>query len=237
MDRLALVALTSALLLCAQFVPDSSTRLSYSLPAFSRTGERKLEARSVYLDTFGKTGQPIKRELVVVFDRASGYFMFTYVGFGNFKEAAERDKGPVASQAERTTARYAVYVSESGILLVSAGKPTLTVGQSSEKVASIDDAERRAVRAVTEKAVDAARAPFWPTGTLVQLANREGMALLPADFYIPPGSVVAKPVSVVAIAESAEGWEITLQGQYKARVILSPTFEPLKAERIDPPKP
>jgi hypothetical protein len=235
MRKTILLILTSVAVLCAQFTPDDSTRLSFPIVAFSRAGERKIEARAVYLDTFGRKGQPIKRNLFVVFDPATGYFLFAYAGLGNVQEAIESDSRLIQSDTARTTVHSAAYISERGILLVAPGKPSLGITQSNERATSLDDAEHRAVRTLGENVLDAARAVEWPTTKQVPLLNREGVALLPPHFYSSLISVVAGPITVVGIAQTAEGWDITLQGQYRARVTISPSFEALKAERIDPP--
>src|SRR5579864_2073732 len=106
MRKVTPLALAFAAVACGQFVPDDSTRLSYPIPAFSRTGEREIEVRDVYIDTFGKKGQPIKRRLLVVFDAVSSYFLFRYQGLGAVGEAAERDNRLILSDSDRIMMRY-----------------------------------------------------------------------------------------------------------------------------------
>jgi hypothetical protein len=150
----------------------------------------------------------------------------------------ESDGRPVLSDAQRTTVRSAAYISDRGILVVT---PTMYaiigIAQSNEKAASIGDAEQRAIQTLTDNVLEATRAVEWPATKQVYLCCHDGRALLGAEFSIPPLHVTPEPVSVIGIAESAEGWKITLEGQYKALVTLSPDFQPLKAERVGPPKP
>jgi hypothetical protein len=233
--------LMSAATLCAQFVPftpDDSTRLSYTVRAFTRAGERKIQRRDFYLDTFGKTGQPIKRRMVVTFDPVTGYYLFGYDGRGEFDGALEQDKSLIQSDAERTTVRYAAYISERRMFLAWAGRSALGISEATQKATSLDDAEQRAIRTLSENAVEAAGLGIWSRGARwIVLVNHENRALIPLSFDVPFTHPWGEPVTVVGIAESPEGWVITLECEYKVRVTLSPSFGPLKAEPVDPKSP
>src|SRR5579871_1103252 len=110
MTRPALLFLAFSTLLCAQFRPDDSTRVSFQVPAFSRIGERKIQGRDVLVDTFSKAGQPIKRNLSVVFDPISGYFLFSYEGLGDLSGHVEEDRRYLPTDEQRKEVRYAAYV-------------------------------------------------------------------------------------------------------------------------------
>lgn len=107
------------------------------------------------------------------------------------------------------------------------------IWQSTQKSRSAEDAERQALAQLAANAVEAARQIEWPQPKRAALLGPDGKGLLDSSFHIPPNSAFAGRVSVVGISESREGWEVTLQGQYKARITLSPAFQPLKAERIE----
>lgn len=217
-----------------QILPDETTRLSFDYPAFTGRVQRKIQARDLYLKSSGEQGQPIRRHLFVIFDPASGYFVFGYYGLGGLEKAIEANKRPIPSDADRASPSNAgAYISKRGITVVAPGQPTLGIRQSGLKASSLDDAERQAIQAITENILQASRSLEWPPSTNVWLMGSDWTPLLDHDFYFPEMSVRPGPVKVVGIAETSEGWEITLQGQYEARVTLSPTFQPLKAERVD----
>ena len=237
MTKLALLTLTFVSAMCAQFTPDASTRLSYSLPAFSRGPERKIEAESIYLDTYSRRGQPMKRHLLVAFDPVSRYFLFRYTGMGLEKDESETDPQLLKGDAERTKGGMASYVSDHGIFLAEAAENIISLLGSSEKAASIQDAEQQAIKELSEHVLEATKRTKWPVEKVTRLQDSQGSTPVHYDFYTPANNPAGiAPVNVVSLAEVPQGWEITLQGQYRVRTILSADIRLLKVERIDPPK-
>jgi len=53
------------------------------------------------------------------------------------------------------------------------------------------------------------------------------------DFYMTPGNSFRRSIRVLSILPVAGGLEVIIEGEWTEKLLLSPTFELLKATRVD----
>jgi hypothetical protein len=210
----------SVALAANKLTPIAGTRYDHAVSAKTDLGDIVIAARETLVDVTYTDGRPRKGALMVLFDPASGRYLW------EFGPVPLTDKTASHMSGYGTTAH--VYVAGDRLVHFAFGHPYLMVHESPAKGNGIDDAEAKALAEAT------GRLPSKLTGkTDDRVIINLGM-LLPREFFLAcPLCSGPGPVKITAISHKGNTWEITLQGPWQEKITLNQKYAVTAIARID----
>lgn len=205
--------------------PIANTRHEREVTAKSDGGDITIAHREMYVDILPHDGAPRKGALLVIFDAASGQYLYEW--------------HPVPIDEQKLTissgygSRAVTYVARDRIIVFGFSQPSLLVHESFAKASSMDEAELGALWS--------ANGGFQPKSNrkpdnrlVVELGLLVGQGKLPQGFFQtchmcanPP------PARMVSVERKGVTWEIVLQGQWREKLILDEKYQFKDSVRIE----
>ena len=211
-----------------QITPIESRDVSKSVPVFRPSseqskGQARLQARSIAIEATMPNGITKRGEVFVIFDPVAGFFQwFLATGVSNL----ETTDGylPVFASGE-----WATFAEKDALTIFqfAAMPPFVAAIQSHSRASSAIDAEAKALGEATKALSDQegrSRPKEWHRVPLLSLGK---------EFVIAPGRPVPGPMTILAVMKQDGNWEITLQGQWKEKILLNDKFELVSLTRVD----
>lgn len=175
-----------------------------AMPVSTSAGERVLIVREVRTDVILPGGKRHIGSLVVFFDAQTGYCL------SRFASQPEKS-GPLALR-DVIIADSIAYVAADRLALFTVFASGLYISESSGRASSLDDAQKKGV-AEAKGALDD-----------IEKGRQRGRSLslwaIGQDFVTPPGDSFARPIKILSVAQKDGLWEVTLKGQWTARVTI-----------------
>jgi hypothetical protein len=200
----------------------ASTRSVDTFPAFSSAGLVNLVAAHSMLSVHLPDGTPRQDELLVLFDPASGKYLWEH------DIVLREDEGHATYfRARLSTFNSALYADKDGIAWFFFASMNLTVGRSSGEARNLDAAYDQALHELQAHWLDhiERKGEFRKTS--------EVWKLVPQDFFFGPADVRPIPAPAVEdVKRSDTGWVLTIRGRWRAKLILDQGFEAKSVERI-----
>lgn len=206
-------------------VADSTTRKDL-LQVTGEGGLGPIEAREFHVTALYPSGKEALQALLVLFDPRSHFYIWTL--------SWARSKPAEPDPLEYLASRSAIAVGNGRMVWFRMGQPSLFVRESSQQASDLDDAGQRSLREATLQLPmlehNAARQDFEVNigkelATIGRASN--------GDFFAPPKRVdpTIFPIHVEA-AYTGGKWEIILEANLKAKVVLNDRFELMKVEQL-----
>jgi hypothetical protein len=199
--------------------PIPFTRGDHGISAITANGEVILAGREMLLDVTYPSGRAAKGDILVLFDKATGLFLWQY-------HALNPRESQTPQLAARLTDTSRVYVGNDRLVVFTCRATPLYVLESSERADSLDDAEAKSLQAAREQLKEI-------EGNGHGRAKPYEVSLpLPRDFFAPPFSAAPGKATITEVSRKDGKWELLLVGQWKAKVILDDKYQPISWERV-----
>lgn len=183
-----------------------------ALPVATELGRSYTSAREMRVDLDFPSGKSAKGTLSIFFEPSTGYF-FRFFQW----DASDYPKGMLA---DATLAATWLGVSADRLLIFTHTSPLLIIRESSDKAGSIGEAESNSLAWAARHLVDI---ESWTKEYRTRYVDLRGLADLPGFLplnYQSPGV----PISILDIVWARGSWELTVQSQWKAKVLLEEKF-------------
>jgi len=200
------------------------TRTDDSFRAYSAGGEVRVQSRHSMLAVHLPDGTPRKCELVVLFDPASGQYLW------NDTIAAEQQEAfPVefASLLSGSSGNSALYVSADRITWFTFVAMELQVRQSSAQAQTLDAAYDAALASLRDHWVD-----YFNSKTLA-IHTVQVWKLVDRAFFDDPDKPFPVYPAIEAVTHSGGQWLLTIRARWKAELALDELFKPKDIKRIE----
>jgi hypothetical protein len=188
-----------------------------------------IEAREVTLSATYPSGKDEPAKLAVLFEPKSHLYLWEFYSaprFGKFEDLRVLDNMTWNS----------AYGIGNGRLVDFAMPGEMSVRDSTERAADMDDAERRALHESDLQLATFDTAPQMKTILVGKKIATTDLALDPSgrtSFLAPPNRSDPGPYPVHVQAAYIDGkWEVLLEAQFKVKVVLDNNYQVLKVERI-----
>jgi hypothetical protein len=184
-----------------------------AVPVTTALGESYASAREMRVDLDFPSGKSGKGTLFIIFEPSTGYFFRIFRWDGS--------DYPPASQSGDFVAGSWLGASTERLLIFTNGNPWLVIHESSEKAASLSEAEASSLK--------------WAAGHLAEIEARKNeyrtasMDLrflhdLPGFLPDEPQAAGGLPIKVIGIAPADKRWEVTIQGRWTAKVRVDDNY-------------
>lgn len=224
--RYELLVLILAACLChaesRKVQPVAFTKSDKAVPADSKIGKVFLQGREQMVEVVYPSGREPRPEVLVLFDRGSGVFLWEYV------EPGDRHQTPGIADAFGRGYGIA-YADEHRLLTftIKSGPSPIFIHESSETADGLDDAESMALQQVADNIAKLASGEHWKTYHEVSLRSLE------REFLGPKFSAVNGPIKLVGVSRTSKGWEIVIKGQWTEKLVLDEQFNLVDKVRLD----
>ena len=204
------------------------TRSEGSFPAHTSSGgTAHLRSMHSMLAVHSLDGTPYQDELVVLFDPASGKYLWDH------DIVMREDEGSAKNFASRiTTFNSALYADKDGIAWFAFAGWNLMVRHSSGEARSLEDAYDQALHGLQAHWLD----HLERKGEFVK--RSEVWKLVPEDFARGPVPDIKWPLPAPAIenvTRSGSEWVLNIRGRWLAKLMVDKNFEATSFERIPDP--
>jgi hypothetical protein len=209
----------------------AGSRRDRGLTAVAKWGETYLTARETRVDVDFPSGKTGKAVLFVLFEPSTGYYLHTF-------NWAERDY-PEAWWNENEVSHWRAGVAADRLFAVGGAGGRIGILDSSEKAASMDDAEAKTLRLISDHLaeVEARSGSYRPKVTNLEVGRGE----FPQGFFRSqmdprPGL----PLEFLGLVSRDDSWELTLEStetHQKATLLITPrkigwTRGPVQVEKV-----
>jgi hypothetical protein len=180
-----------------------------TISARGHDGRTQLAARESRVELKFAPTREGKGSVVVIFDHSTGYY-FSFIYWD--KDYANR------SLLEGFTGEARVGVTDEKLVIFTLRSGVLFAYESTDKASSIDDAEVKTLQWATEHIAETeSRADRYKPIRLGEIQT-------PPDFLLarPPGSAMIRsgPDGLLDLERHDGLWELTVQGQYKGKLLI-----------------
>lgn len=198
------------------------SRTDTALPATTAHGNRVVTARELLLDAFDKALKLPKVAVLVIFDSATGFFSY------------EADEVPPSSGERSALARTAadhgvIFVTEESMVRFIPLGSALSIKTSTLKARDVGDAEQKVLQILGDHVGDPKQFRSWMWSSQVRLPLSE----LGLDFFLPKFASIFAPTRLLAVSHREGAWELILENQWKAKVVLNDKFEIVETTRLE----
>jgi hypothetical protein len=190
--------------------PVTSSRNTRALTAVNDSGQTYLAAREMQVDLDFPSGKSGKGKLFLLFEPSTGLFLHTY--------GWERNEYPAIAWIDDIETHSLVGVSADRLVIVN----TLGIRESTEKAASLDDAEAKSLKWMNEHLLDVeARLPGNVRVASLQLDSSG----FPKGFFREYNVMPGLPLKLVDMVRQGNGWDLTLEStehHRRVKLLISP---------------
>lgn len=196
------------------------SRSEYALRATTSKEEVLLEASDLLVDFKYPNGKEGRGDLLVLFDKSSGHFVWHY---GSPYMDMTRPKRRLAELFAHDSIAY-VESDRIVIWKVMEGGG-LRIDESSRRAENLYDAEAKALREVTGQLenIERGRGAKEYKELFLQLTH---------DFLSPKNSATWGPLKLLGVSRQDGRWQVIIEGQWKVKAILNDKYELIDTERI-----
>jgi hypothetical protein len=199
------------------------TRTDDSFRANSAGGEVRIQSRHSMLAVHLPDGTPRKCELVVLFDPASGQYLWNHT-----IAVEQQDTFPLefASLLSGSSGNSALYVSADRITWFTFAAMELEVRQSSGQAQTLDAAYDAALASLRERWLDYFNSKIQATHTVAV------WKLVDRAFFDDPEKPSPVYPAIETVTRSGSEWLLTIRARWKAQLTLDESFNPQGIKRI-----
>jgi hypothetical protein len=204
--------------------PVTNTIIERGMPAQTKLGSAVITARETVVDEMYPGGQKDRGVLVVLFDNASGFYLWLYYGLGVTTPLTPARMDPLASE------EVIPFVADDRLVLFQKNPTGVWIQESFERAASPSDAMQRSLRSASEmlgeigKGLQGSREQSFKTVRFT--------AVLGEEFITAPARPILGPLKLISVSKVDSGWEIVAEGRWKAKFTLNDKYEVTGAVRI-----
>jgi hypothetical protein len=197
--------------------PVAFTRSDHAIQATTKSGDTLLAAREMLVDVIYPSGKTAKGDLFVLFDQATGlsYWQYWVVRPDSVKLRIAAD----FSNESR------VYLAGDRLVVFLGRDQSVYIHESSRHADSLEDAESKASQEVTDRLGEIERDALGKDERQVTLP-------LPREFFAPKYSAAPGRAKLTRVSRQGSSWELTVQGQWTAKVTLNEKYEVTATERV-----
>jgi hypothetical protein len=178
-----------------------------TLSVATALGDSSVSARQMRVDLDFPSGKSGKGSLLILFEPSTGYFFHFF--------RWDKSDYPRASLTDSFVAGTWLGASADRLLLFTNDNPWLVIHESSEKAASLNEAEAASLRWANGHLADIeAWAGGYHTASLDLRSLRDLPGFLPSGDDAGPGL----PIRILGVVWADTAWELTIEGQWKAKV-------------------
>jgi hypothetical protein len=201
-------------------------RLEDAVTLKTPVGSLPFPARRLILQGHQSDGRGAECNLLLLFDPRSGGFFW----WCPLTSPSESPK--LGNFAAVQLGMISAYVAPDRIVGVLAygGPPDIYIKEFTTKAHSMDDAEAKAIRELSEQ-MDVIRSNPWSGWTKTPLIDELGGPIKARDFLAPKFSAEWGRIKIIDISHVEGSWQITLEGQWIEKLYLNEKFEFIKLER------
>lgn len=237
--RIAMIALivstlpATAMSDAGDLKPIASARTEEVISAFGPVGRMLVPAREILVEGRYPDGKATAGNLLILFDPSSGYFVWSCQtswvspeprGGGrpaglhklHLIEEAKHDRMAIYADKDRLT----------GFSLMAYPRDVY-IRQLTQKASNIYDAENRGLREATDL-LSSLEHNYWYGWNTVSLHEALGR-----EFFARKDSVLIGGASFLEVGYRMQNWVITLQAQWRARIVISDKYELTKIDRVN----
>ncbi len=205
----------------------ASMRAEGAVSVATPSGRTSFPAREVVLQGRNSDGRPAEANLFVVFDPGTGLFRWSC----SLSSPSGTPRLFILEGAKRDGGTYD-FAEKDRIVGFGVGPapPEIHIREFTVRATSLDDAENKSVQELVSQmdAMLTIRAYGW---RIVPLLKALGGPVAAHDFLAPTYSAQIGHIKIVDISRNVGKWEIVLEGQWKANLILNDRYEIVKLER------
>ncbi len=199
--------------------PIASTRVNKAIDAYSNTGDVVLAAREMLVDLKMPSGRVGKGGFLILFDPTGGYYFWSL----------DWDPSNHSMRSMIDNIRTRPYVARDRLAIIYVVLHSVVVQESTRKAATMDAAEAKSLEEAKAQLGDfETPTKVWATYRQISLIQAIG-----DDFLAPPMSSIFGPVTILNIVQQEGKWHITLEGQWKAELILNDKYEVVDKQRLN----
>jgi hypothetical protein len=199
--------------------PVAFSTTEYALRVNGREGGRFLSAREMIMDITFPSGRKDKGDMLVVFDQASGLYLWMFQLIPPDSPAS----GTIASSFD---SRFVPFATTEKLAVFWIQPPEIVVIDSEKKAASLGDAEKKSLAEALELVGDFENRSFW------RRLPRASFGSLDSSFFAPQFSSAWLPIALLSVERSEAGWEVLVEGQWRARLSLNRKYELIGTARV-----
>jgi hypothetical protein len=203
----------------------------YTVAAFTSSGEISLPAAHLQLDLIYPDGKSACRDLSLVYDPRSQYFLW---------RLAEADAPAYTDRFLKDLESHKVYADTDGIVDFVSGGGVLGIKERRSRAASLNAAERAAIGEIEQHLAGLQRGYLPPTPGLPQQwpwdskvinlrppISAEFSCGLPLRDNCEPG-----PDAIVSIGRQGRNWRLVLRNHWDQEIVLGAGFGPVSSRRV-----
>jgi hypothetical protein len=202
--------------------PVPFTTSDHGIHASTKLGDATADGRELLVDATYPSGRNGKGGVFVLFDKASGFFIWYYREIG-------KNEPQSPGMVETFTSDSIPYVADDRLVVFLKRDSDISVRESFERADSLDDSMSRALKSAADLLGEIERGS---QGSYYKSFKDVPLTPLGRDFLGPKLSAAFGPIKLLSVSKLPSGWDILVQGQWKAKLTLNDKYETTGWEKI-----